>query len=550
MRPDRPQRLHGHGQEHGRPARSPRGSACRSSTRTRRSSAPTGKRIPDLWRDEGEALVPRARGGARRASSSRRARRGVIAFGGGTVTVRAHAAPRARSGARRHAHRLARDHRRARPRRWPARPNLAVGGDPVARATELLADAGRGVRRVPPVAVERGARRGRRWWTPSCALRRARSRCSCPSGRAATPSTSATDDAVAPDRRGRAAGAVVGRARDRLERATCARRGDRGRASPARRRRHARDAAAGRATQDARQRVDHLGRGARRGRRPRRARHRGRAAASWATSRASPRRACSAACASCRCRRRCSRWSTPRSAARPGSTIPPGKNLVGAFHQPSGVVADLAHLDTLPARERRRGLAEVVKIALATDAALLARLERDAAAIAARRARGAAAGRPRRPSRRRSGWSATTSARPGRRALLNLGHTVGHALEAHGGYCALAPRRGRRAGHGGRAARDREAAGLHAAGACCERAEALLAALGLADPGRGRRARCLVALRGQRQEACARSAALARGHRRGTGEARARHRRRSAACTGPLTLRRLGSFLALPAPGR
>jgi len=110
-----------------------------------------------------------------------------------------------------------------------------------------------------------------------------------------------------------------------------------------------------------------------------------------------------------------------------------GKNLLGAFHQPSGVVADLAHLQTLPARERTSGLAEVVKIALTHDADLLARVERDAAALRAGdvgalvpivRAAIAAKVRVVRDDERESGA----------RALLNLGHTIGHALEAHGAY--------------------------------------------------------------------------------------------------------------------
>ncbi len=110
-----------------------------------------------------------------------------------------------------------------------------------------------------------------------------------------------------------------------------------------------------------------------------------------------------------------------------------GKNLVGAFHQPSGVVADLAHLATLSARERAAGLAEVVKIAFTHDADLLARLERDATAIRAGdpvalmpivRAAIEAKVRVVRDDERESG----------ERALLNLGHTIGHALEAHGGF--------------------------------------------------------------------------------------------------------------------
>jgi shikimate kinase/3-dehydroquinate synthase len=110
-----------------------------------------------------------------------------------------------------------------------------------------------------------------------------------------------------------------------------------------------------------------------------------------------------------------------------------GKNLIGAFHQPSGVVADLAHLETLPARERAAGLAEVVKIALATDAPLLAALERDAAALA----RGDVAALA--PIVRAAILAKIRVVRDderesGPRALLNLGHTLGHALEAHGGY--------------------------------------------------------------------------------------------------------------------
>lgn len=110
-----------------------------------------------------------------------------------------------------------------------------------------------------------------------------------------------------------------------------------------------------------------------------------------------------------------------------------GKNLIGAFHQPSAVVIDLAHLSTLPPRERTAGLAEVVKIALTSDAALLEVLERDAAKLRAGdpqtlapivRAAVLAKVRVVREDERESGL----------RAVLNLGHTIGHALEAFGGY--------------------------------------------------------------------------------------------------------------------
>jgi shikimate kinase/3-dehydroquinate synthase len=116
-----------------------------------------------------------------------------------------------------------------------------------------------------------------------------------------------------------------------------------------------------------------------------------------------------------------------------GFDHPTGKNLVGAFHQPAAVVADLAHLDTLPARERRAGLAEAVKVAVATDGELFNRLEREAATLAhadrtalAPVVRDAIAAKIRvvRDDEREAGT----------RAVLNLGHTVGHALEAHGRY--------------------------------------------------------------------------------------------------------------------
>jgi shikimate kinase/3-dehydroquinate synthase len=116
-----------------------------------------------------------------------------------------------------------------------------------------------------------------------------------------------------------------------------------------------------------------------------------------------------------------------------GFDHPAGKNLIGAFHQPSAVVVDLGHLETLPARERAAGLAEVVKKAVSLDAALLGELEANAAAIsqgdrAALRpiVRGAILAKAHvvRDDERESG----------RRAILNLGHTVGHALETFGGY--------------------------------------------------------------------------------------------------------------------
>ena len=111
-----------------------------------------------------------------------------------------------------------------------------------------------------------------------------------------------------------------------------------------------------------------------------------------------------------------------------------GKNLVGAFHQPSLVLIDPSLLDTLDPRQVRAGYAEIAKYALIEDAALFAWLEQDGAALingdAAARARAiaaAVAGKARivEQDERETG---------GRRALLNLGHTFGHALEAETGY--------------------------------------------------------------------------------------------------------------------
>lgn len=101
-----------------------------------------------------------------------------------------------------------------------------------------------------------------------------------------------------------------------------------------------------------------------------------------------------------------------------------GKNLIGAFFQPSHVVIDLAHLATLPPRELAAGHAEIVKIALACDARLLAMLESGAALPDVVREAVLAKIRVVRDDEREAGV----------RTLLNLGHTVGHALESFGGF--------------------------------------------------------------------------------------------------------------------
>jgi 3-dehydroquinate synthase len=105
-----------------------------------------------------------------------------------------------------------------------------------------------------------------------------------------------------------------------------------------------------------------------------------------------------------------------------------GKNLVGAFHQPILVIADTALLDTLPVREFRSGYAEVAKFGLLGDAAFFAWLETNWNEIFS--------GGPARERaiavccRGKAGIVARDERETGERALLNLGHTFGHALEA------------------------------------------------------------------------------------------------------------------------
>ncbi len=110
-----------------------------------------------------------------------------------------------------------------------------------------------------------------------------------------------------------------------------------------------------------------------------------------------------------------------------------GKNLVGAFHQPSLVLADIAALDTLPPRDLLAGYGEVVKYGLLGDAAFFDWLESNGPAVAA----GDSAARAHAVARS-VGMKAEIVVRDeteqGDRALLNLGHTFCHALEAATGY--------------------------------------------------------------------------------------------------------------------
>jgi 3-dehydroquinate synthase len=116
-----------------------------------------------------------------------------------------------------------------------------------------------------------------------------------------------------------------------------------------------------------------------------------------------------------------------------GINLPEGKNLVGAFHQPAMVISDVMTLKTLPERDFRSGLAEVMKYGVTSDAELFSGLEANAVRIMERDEKALAK------------TVATCSAIKariveedekdhGKRLVLNYGHTLGHALEAASGY--------------------------------------------------------------------------------------------------------------------
>ena len=112
-----------------------------------------------------------------------------------------------------------------------------------------------------------------------------------------------------------------------------------------------------------------------------------------------------------------------------------GKNLVGAFHQPRLVLADLDVLASLPDREVRAGYAEVIKYGLLGDFGFFQWLEANGAQVLAREP-AALAEAVARSIEMKAEIVAEDETEQGRRALLNLGHTFGHALEAETGYGA------------------------------------------------------------------------------------------------------------------
>ena len=116
-----------------------------------------------------------------------------------------------------------------------------------------------------------------------------------------------------------------------------------------------------------------------------------------------------------------------------GVDHPGGKNLIGAFHQPSAVLSDTATLATLPPRELRAGLAEVVKYGLIRDAEFFAWLETQVEALLAGDI-AALAHVIRRSCEIKAAIVARDEHEHGERALLNFGHTFGHAIESTSGY--------------------------------------------------------------------------------------------------------------------
>jgi len=114
---------------------------------------------------------------------------------------------------------------------------------------------------------------------------------------------------------------------------------------------------------------------------------------------------------------------------------PLGKNMIGAFHQPDAVIADTATLATLPPRELAAGLAEVVKYGAIHDAAFLDWIEANAQKLL-RRESASLALAIERSCAIKAEIVAADERESGVRALLNFGHTFGHAIESAAGYGA------------------------------------------------------------------------------------------------------------------
>jgi len=116
-----------------------------------------------------------------------------------------------------------------------------------------------------------------------------------------------------------------------------------------------------------------------------------------------------------------------------GVNHPRGKNMIGAFHQPRCVLADTSTLETLPPREYRAGLAEVVKYGFIRDAAFLQWIEANIEPLLARED-AAVMHAVRRSCEIKADVVGQDESEQGLRAILNLGHTFGHAIETASGY--------------------------------------------------------------------------------------------------------------------
>ena len=119
-----------------------------------------------------------------------------------------------------------------------------------------------------------------------------------------------------------------------------------------------------------------------------------------------------------------------------GVNLPVGKNLAGAFHQPRAVIADIDTLASLPERQYRAGLAEIVKGAAIGDEPFFVWLEEHAQALLGRDVDSVLEAIARKVQYK-AGVVARDETEQGERALLNFGHTFGHALETAGHYTRL-----------------------------------------------------------------------------------------------------------------
>src|SRR2546429_2699563 len=119
-----------------------------------------------------------------------------------------------------------------------------------------------------------------------------------------------------------------------------------------------------------------------------------------------------------------------------GVNLKAGKNLVGAFYQPRFVLCDLETLETLPVREYRAGLAEVIKYGIIHDVELFRRLEQAMPKLLQREP-DTLASVVARCCQIKAGVVGQDETESGLRAILNFGHTLGHALEAGSGYGRL-----------------------------------------------------------------------------------------------------------------